>query len=115
MRDVSAACKEVLLALLLVLLNGWLVVGIVGVTYGPFQWVVFAQPYMSEGNCHDGVDNDGDGAVDCTDPDCRTDPACAAPAPIMGAAGVALTMLVLLLVAAVALRRRPARGGADEL
>ena len=24
--------------------------------------------------CFDGVDNDGDGGVDCDDPDCRTDP-----------------------------------------
>ncbi len=26
--------------------------------------------------CADGVDNDGDGAVDCADPDCTADPAC---------------------------------------
>lgn len=40
--------------------------------------------------CDDGVDDDGDGAVDCLDPDCEGDPACApadacaAPAPIVG-------------------------------
>jgi lysyl endopeptidase len=26
--------------------------------------------------CNDGVDNDGDGAVDCADPDCAADPSC---------------------------------------
>jgi hypothetical protein len=29
-------------------------------------------------DCHDGVDNDADGAVDCTDPQCRFDPDCTA-------------------------------------
>jgi len=26
--------------------------------------------------CHDGIDNDGDGAIDCVDPDCQTNPSC---------------------------------------
>ena len=30
--------------------------------------------------CNDGIDNDGDGAVDCADPDCAGDPACG-PSP----------------------------------
>lgn len=30
-----------------------------------------------ESNCSDGIDNDGDGLVDCDDPDCNADPACA--------------------------------------
>ncbi len=29
-----------------------------------------------ENNCSDGVDNDVDGAIDCSDADCATDPAC---------------------------------------
>ncbi|MEZ4241732.1 MAG: M4 family metallopeptidase [Myxococcota bacterium] len=29
--------------------------------------------------CDDGIDNDGDGAVDCADSDCATDPACVVP------------------------------------
>ncbi|MDH3623480.1 MAG: hypothetical protein OES69_12530 [Myxococcales bacterium] len=35
--------------------------------------------YYHEGigeNCSDGVDNDGDGPIDCADEDCATDPAC---------------------------------------
>ena len=28
------------------------------------------------GLCTDGVDNDGDGATDCADPDCAADPGC---------------------------------------
>ncbi len=30
-----------------------------------------------ERNCTDGIDNDGDGLIDCDDRDCRKDPACA--------------------------------------
>ena len=29
-----------------------------------------------EVNCTDGLDDDGDGLIDCVDPDCSTDPAC---------------------------------------
>lgn len=29
--------------------------------------------------CDDGIDNDGDGLIDCDDPDCFGDPGCAAP------------------------------------
>lgn len=31
-----------------------------------------AQPEI----CNDGIDNDGDGLIDCADPDCAHDPAC---------------------------------------
>lgn len=118
MQKLRTACTEILLAALLVLLNWWVVVGVVGVTYGPFDWAVFAGIYMGEADfpagCTDGVDNDSNGLVDCADLDCRTDPACTAAAPIMGTAGVALLLLVLLLVAAFGLRRRPVSGSAGD-
>jgi hypothetical protein len=34
-------------------------------------------PPPVEGSCSDGTDGDGDGAVDCADTDCASDPACA--------------------------------------
>jgi hypothetical protein len=34
------------------------------------------QCQVSVEQCTDGVDNDGDGLVDCNDPDCANDPAC---------------------------------------
>src|SRR5207248_1198608 len=34
--------------------------------------------------CDDGIDNDGDGLVDCSDPDCATFPACEPPHEICG-------------------------------
>lgn len=34
------------------------------------------------GNCTDGLDNDGDGATDCADPGCSTDPSCTGPSPL---------------------------------
>ncbi len=34
-------------------------------------------------NCTNGVDDDGDGAVDCADPDCASDPICAPPPALL--------------------------------
>lgn len=42
--------------------------------------------------CSDGIDNDGDGKIDCADPDCANVPPCAAAAP-------ALSPVMLLLLA----------------
>jgi len=118
MQKWRTACLEILLATLLVVLNGWFVVRVVGVSYGPFDWAAFAAVYQAEADfldgCTDGVDNDSNGQVDCADLSCRDDPACTAPAPILGAPGVALLGLVLLLVAAVALRRRPVNSNAGD-
>jgi C1A family cysteine protease len=36
--------------------------------------------------CNDGIDNNGDGKVDCADPTCATDPACAATSDVRGSA-----------------------------
>ena len=38
-------------------------------------------PPGSELNCSNGIDDDSDGQIDCLDPDCVGDPACAAPGP----------------------------------
>jgi len=42
---------------------------------------VGAPPSVSETNCIDGIDNDGDGPWDCADSDCVTDPACTGVPP----------------------------------
>ena len=34
------------------------------------------EPSVSETICGDSIDNDGDGLIDCVDPDCSNDPAC---------------------------------------
>ena len=108
-----SAWMEVLLALVLVLLNGWVVVRVIGVAYGPFDWAAYAGIYMGESTfpngCSDGIDNDRNNLVDCADPDCRDDRACIAAAPVIGPAGLVLLFLVLLLVAAFAVRRGPGR------
>jgi len=41
-----------------------------------FMIVYNARAALPE-TCDDGVDNDGDTLIDCSDPDCSTDPACA--------------------------------------
>ena len=38
----------------------------------------------TETQCSDGIDNDGDGMLDCADPDCQADAACSAP-PVVAA------------------------------
>jgi len=38
-----------------------------------------APPASPETNCTDGIDNDGDGNIDCADQDCGMDPACLPP------------------------------------
>jgi len=39
------------------------------------DWLIKGTPghgiEMGPTACHDGIDNDGDGLVDCNDPDCR--------------------------------------------
>jgi len=118
MHTSSAACRQALLALTLVLLNGWIVVRLVGLPYGSFQWTVFAQTYFAEseipGGCSDGIDNNGDGLADCADPTCRADSSCAAAAPIMGAQGVFLAILALVLASYFGLRRQPGSGAPGD-
>ncbi len=60
--------------------------------------------------CSDGIDNDGDGLIDCGDPDCLGIPPCIAPAPALGSGGLIVTALMLLGVggAALTVRRRGA-------
>ncbi len=52
----------------------------------------------TETSCTDGVDNDGDALVDCDDPDCATDPACAGSGPdaCCSATGTATTWTTCL-------------------
>jgi len=43
---------------------------------GGFLAADFGCVAVRETNCHNGRDDDGDGLVDCDDPDCQDDPAC---------------------------------------
>lgn len=52
---------------------------------GAYTLSLECQP-LTEFNCGDGLDDDGDGATDCDDPDCHGDAAC--PAPFCQAAWV---------------------------
>jgi hypothetical protein len=55
--------------------------------------------------CSDGVDNDGDGSVDCGDRDCTGVPPCVAPAPVLSGGMLALGLLVLAAIAFGALSK----------
>jgi hypothetical protein len=100
--------KELVIAALLLGLN----VGVVGYFVG-LDSATALPPIMYEtdggiGACTDGDDDDGDGLVDCLDPDCIGDPGCTAPAPALGPAGLVIGALLLLGIGggALALRRR---------
>jgi hypothetical protein len=58
-----------------VFLDGFTVDPQFGANEGPFQLHVTITPNPPE-QCHDGIDNDGDGLVDCADPECTNDGSC---------------------------------------
>jgi hypothetical protein len=60
--------------------------------------------------CADDFDNDGDGLIDCADPDCDGSLAClVAPAPAMSHSGFAVAIVILLLIAMIAMQRSLAK------
>jgi hypothetical protein len=56
--------------------------------------------------CTDGIDNDGDGDIDCGDSDCVGIGACVSPAPVMGTFGMLLSGALLAAIGCLALIRR---------
>jgi hypothetical protein len=58
--------------------------------------------------CSDTIDNDGDGFIDCLDPECVGDPVCVAQAPTLGTPALLFSALLLLAIGGFALvaRRR---------
>jgi len=50
------------------------------------SWVAYGGPLV-EHNCTDGIDDDGDGFIDCADADCRTDPSCQGTGGVGGTGG----------------------------
>ena len=51
---------------------------------GRSQLKFFDDPTVSESDCGNRIDDDGDGLVDCLDPDCKADPACVVAAENCG-------------------------------
>jgi hypothetical protein len=43
---------------------------------GFFLSVSLLQGQIKETQCNDSIDNDGDGKIDCADPNCKKDPVC---------------------------------------
>jgi hypothetical protein len=58
--------------------------------------------------CDDGLDNDGDLAIDCADSDCMGAAVCRAQAPVVGSTGLFVVAVLLLIIGNMALvsRRR---------
>jgi hypothetical protein len=48
--------------------------------------------------CSDGLDNDNDGLIDCTDPDCTKVHPCSAPAPVLSHAGLLLLIVLFTII-----------------
>jgi hypothetical protein len=101
--------RELMVAAILLALNAGLVAYFLG-----FESTAEAGPppiqYETDlpGGCSNQIDDDDDGVTDCGDPDCIGDPACTAPAPALGPAGLVIGALLLLGVGAggLAMRRR---------
>ncbi len=58
------------------------------------------------GFCQDGLDNDGDGKVDCADPDCNLTPPCGVPTPVLSEPLILVLVAVLGLTGLIEIRRR---------
>jgi hypothetical protein len=65
-------------------------------------------PETGDGACDDGLDNDGNGIIDCADPSCAGAGVCRTQAPVIGTTGLVIVGILLLLIGNVALvtRRR---------
>jgi hypothetical protein len=61
------------------------------------------------GACSDGRDNDGDGLIDCADPDCVNLPPCVAAAPLLSARMTAASIFTLSAVGLLGLWRERRR------
>jgi hypothetical protein len=60
-----------------------------GFGMGAGSFVLNLRPVAAEtGRCVDGIDNDGDGFIDCVDSDCTSDASCCVPVPEMCGDGI---------------------------
>lgn len=112
MRKVLERKSDIALAIVLMLLNGFFVARLLGVSYGHFGWEAYAGSYTPgegggpESTCSDGIDNDMNGLIDCFDPGCANALACAARAPVVSTSGLLSLAVVLTSVGVLVLRRR---------
>jgi len=83
---------------------GWAVAFAVSATVTPTH----APRENAGGNqfCSDGIDNDGDGLIDCRDPDCAFVPPCGGPAPTLSRDLNMLLAGILVMAGAWLLSRR---------
>ena len=98
------------LAVVFVSLNGLAAFNFIPSSYSRFSWqayadVVYTPKENSSGAqaCSDLRDNDGDGLVDCQDPDCFGTPPCGVPAPAMSNRALGLMAVLLALIGFFAL------------
>lgn len=112
-RRAAKSWRRSVLAAAIVIANLVVSVEFLGLSYERFDWKAYAQAYIPgedevPGGCSDGIDNDGDGLIDCADPDCFLAPNCRVPAPAPALSWYAMLASVLALgaLAARALRGR---------
>ena len=60
--------------------------------------------------CHDGIDNDMDGLIDCADPDCALIPPCGTPAPALSSHFIIVLVAVLSGLGVFLLKRKREQG-----
>ncbi len=68
------------------------------------SFITFGTP-PNEPTCDDEIDNNNNGLIDCEDPDCFEDPACAAPAPLLSHMMVGVLLATLASIGLVGIAR----------
>ena len=64
---------------------------------------------MQEDQCGNHIDDDGDGLIDCADPDCALSPLCRKPTPAMSHEAILLLAVGLTLIGLLLVRSRQRR------
>jgi hypothetical protein len=111
MRQLTKRRNDLLVALGLMVLNGFFVAQLVGLSYDRFTWEAYAQGYGpgedgTPQSCSDGIDNNTNNLIDCADPACFGVYPCAASAPTVSFPGLISLGVVLGSIGLLALRRR---------
>ena len=110
MRKVLNKRNDIVIAVLLLLLNGLFVAQLMGLSYTHFTWEAYAATYgpgetADPASCSDGIDNNMNGMIDCADPACFGHVNCANHAPALSLAGLVSLGIVLATAGALVLRR----------
>lgn len=102
--NLKAILLGITVAVVMVSLNGLAAFNLIPSSYTHFSWQAYAGVVYtplensSAQGCSDMDDNDGDGLIDCEDPNCFRTPPCGVPAPLMSNRGLGLMAVLFALI-----------------